>query len=155
MTVSNRTHIRLNNGKHTQLLHLGLVTLAGADRLLVGLGHLHGTLKRDVPAVALGIAGSLQRMRVTMKLEGDFMRVSLLELGGVVEREDVLGVRLGCLSLLVEEQEALAGLAGPCNDRVRDFRLLATHIQVQVLRRHGGVAEPELLLCRKQRPTMD
>lgn len=50
------------------------------------------------------------------------------------------------LVLLVEEEQALAGLAGPCNDSVRDLRLLATEEEIEVLGCNGLVAEPEFLL---------
>jgi len=46
-------------------------------------------------------------------LEGELMGRSLLEVGGLVERNDTSGLSTVTLTLLVEEEEALAGLAGP------------------------------------------
>lgn len=56
------------------------------------------------------------------------------------------------LALLVEEQEALAGLRCPGNDGVCDLRLLAAKVEVEVLWLDGLVAQPELLLARDERP---
>lgn len=70
----------------------------------------------------------------------------LLQLGGLVESEDVVGVCPVRIVLLVEEEQALAGLAGPRNDGVCDLGLLAAEVQVKVLRGDGSVVEPELLL---------
>lgn len=54
-------------------------------------------------------------------------------------------------ALLVEEQEALAGLACPANDRVGDLWVLTTHVVVHVLSRDRLVTEPELVLREDQR----
>lgn len=56
------------------------------------------------------------------------------------------------LALLVEEQEALAGLRCPGNDGVCDLRLLAAEVEVEVLWLDSLVAQPELLLARDERP---
>lgn len=42
----------------------------------------------------------------------------LLQVSGLVKSEDVVWVCAVGLVLLVEEEQALSGLAGPCNDVV-------------------------------------
>lgn len=84
-------------------------------------------------------------MLLIVELEGDLMWSLLLEIGGIIESKNVAGLLLG-LALLVEEEETLAGGAGPRDNIVRDLRLLPTHIGAQVLGRDGIVAEPELTL---------
>jgi hypothetical protein len=55
---------------------------------------------------------------VAGNLESELVRRSILEVGGLVERNDTSGLSAVTLALLVEEEEALAGLAGPGSDRV-------------------------------------
>lgn len=50
------------------------------------------------------------------------------------------------VSVLGEEEQTLASLAGPGDDRVGNFRLFATEVLPQVGRVDGLVAEPEVLL---------
>ena len=104
--------------KHTQLLDLRLVGLAVTDRLLGGLTKLDRLLDGLVPAVALGIVAGLEAVLVAGDLESELMGRSLLEVGGLVERNDTSGLGAVALTLLVEEEETLAGLAGPSSDGV-------------------------------------
>ena len=104
--------------KHTQLLDLRLVSLTGTDRLLGSLAKLDGLLNRLVPAITLGIVAGLEAVLVAGDLESELMGRSLLEVGGLVERNDTSGLSAVALTLLVEEEEALAGLAGPGSDGV-------------------------------------
>jgi hypothetical protein len=104
--------------KHTQLLNLGLVSLAGTDRLLGGFAKLDGLLNGLVPAVTLSIVAGLEAVLVARNLESELMWRSLLEVGGLVERNDTSRLSAVALTLLVEEEEALAGLAGPGSDGV-------------------------------------
>ena len=57
-------------------------------------------------------------MLVAGNLESELMGRSLLEVGGLVERNDTGRLSAVALALLVEEEEALAGLAGPGSDGV-------------------------------------
>jgi hypothetical protein len=107
-----------NIGKRTQLLHLGLVDLAVTDRLLGSLTKLDRLLDRLVPAITLSIAVGLEAVLVTADLEDELMGRGLLKVGGLVERNDTSGLGAITLALLVEEEKALAGLAGPCGDGV-------------------------------------
>lgn len=85
-------------------------------------------------------------MAVGANLESKGVSSLLLQVSGLVESQDILRVCSVCVVLLVEEEQTLAGLAGPCNDGVRDLRLLTAEIEIQVLRGDGGVVEPKLLL---------
>lgn len=104
--------------KHTQLLDLRLVGLAGTNRLLGGLAKLDRLLDRLVPAVTLSIVAGLEAVLVAGDLESELVGRSLLEVGGLVERNDTSGLSAVALALLVEEEEALASLAGPGSDGV-------------------------------------
>ena len=57
-------------------------------------------------------------MLVAVDVEGELVGVSLLEVSGLVERDDTSGLGAVTLTLLVEEEQALAGLAGPSSDGV-------------------------------------
>jgi hypothetical protein len=105
-------------GKRTQLLHLGLVDLAVANRLLGSLAELDRLLDRLVPAITLSVAVGLEAVLVTADLEDELMGRGLLQVGGLVERNDTSGLSAIALALLVEEEKTLAGLAGPCSDGV-------------------------------------
>jgi hypothetical protein len=105
-------------GKRTQLLHLGLVDLAVTNRLLGSLTELDRLLDRLVPAITLSIAVGLEAVLVTADLEDELMGRGLLQVGGLVERNDTSGLSAIALALLVEEEKTLAGLAGPCSDGV-------------------------------------
>jgi hypothetical protein len=59
--------------------------------------------------------------------------------------EDTGGVLL-LVGVLDEVKQTLAGLAGPCDNRVSNLRLLAAEVLSQVGRRDGLLAEPEVLL---------
>jgi len=104
--------------KHTQLLDLRLVGLAITDRLLGGLAKLDRLLDRLVPAVTLSIVAGLEAVLVAGNLESELMGRGLLEVGGLVERNDTGGLSAVALTLLVEEEQTLAGLAGPGSDGV-------------------------------------
>lgn len=104
--------------KHTQLLDLGLVGLAVTDRLLGGLAKLNRLLDRLVPAVTLSIVAGLEAVLVAGNLESELVGRSLLEVGGLVEGNDTSGLGAVTLALLVEEEQALAGLASPGSDGV-------------------------------------
>lgn len=108
----------LRRDEHTQLLDLGLVALAVADGLLGGLAKLDRLLNRLVPAVTLSIVAGLEAVLVAGNLESELVGRSLLKVGGLVERNDTSGLSAVALTLLVEEEEALAGLAGPGSDGV-------------------------------------
>jgi hypothetical protein len=140
--------------KHTQLLHLGLVALAVADRLLGSLAKLDRLLDRLVPAITLGIVVSLEAVLVAADLKGELVRSSLLEVGGLVKRDDTAGLGAVHLALLVEEKKTLAGVARPGGHGVRDLGLLATEVETEVLGSDGRVAEPELLLGESELPVM-
>jgi hypothetical protein len=99
--------------KHTQLLHLGLVDLAVTDRLLGSLAELDRLLDRLVPAITLSVVAGLEAVLVAGDLESELMRRSLLEVSGLVERNDTGGLSTVTLALLVEEEQTLAGLASP------------------------------------------
>lgn len=138
--------------KPTQLLHLGLVALAVTDRLLGSLAELDGLLDRLVPAITLNVAVGLEAVLVTADLEGELVGRGLLEVGGVVESNDTSRLGAVALALLVEVQEAVAGLAGPGGHGVGDLGLLATEVEAKVLGSDGGVVEPELLLGESELP---
>ena len=104
--------------KHTQLLDLRLVGLAVTDRLLGGLAKLDRLLDRLVPAVTLSIVAGLEAVLVAADLESELMGRGLLEVSGLVEGNDTSGLGAVTLTLLVEEEQALAGLAGPGSDGV-------------------------------------
>ena len=104
--------------KHTQLLDLRLVSLAVTDRLLGGLAELDRLLDRLVPAVTLSIVAGLEAVLVARNLESELVGRSLLEVGGLVEGNDTSRLGAVTLALLVEEEETLAGLAGPSSDGV-------------------------------------
>lgn len=57
-------------------------------------------------------------MLVAGNLESELVGRSLLEVGGLVEGNDTSGLGAVTLTLLVEEEQALAGLAGPGSDGV-------------------------------------
>lgn len=82
------------------------------------------------------------------------MRILLLQVSGLIERKDVVRVCAIRVILLVEEEQALAGLTGPCNDGVCGLGLLAAKVQVEILRGHGSVVEPELFLGGDERPAV-
>jgi hypothetical protein len=138
--------------EHTQLLNLGLVALAVANGLLGGLAKLDRLLDRLVPAIALSVAVGLEAVLVAGDLKGELVGRGLLEVGGVVESNDASRLGAVTLALLVEEEEALAGLAGVGGDGVRNLGLLATEVETQVLRSDGRVVEPELLLGESELP---
>ena len=138
--------------KHTQLLDLRLVGLAVKDRLLGGLAKLDRLLDRLVPAVTLSIVVGLEAVLVAGDLESELVGRSLLEVGGLVEGNDTSGLGAVTLTLLVEEEQALAGLAGPGGHGVGDLGLFATQVETKVLRGDGGIVEPELLLGESELP---
>lgn len=57
-------------------------------------------------------------MLVAGNLESELVGRGLLEVGGLVEGNDTSGLGAVTLTLLVEEEQALAGLAGPSSDGV-------------------------------------
>ena len=144
--------IVLRRDEHTQLLDLGLVALAVADGLLGGLAKLDRLLDRLVPAITLSVAVGLEAVLVAGDLEGELMGRGLLEVGSVVESNDASRLGAVTLALLVEEEEALAGLAGPGGHGVGDLGLLATEVETQVLRGDSRVVETELLLGESELP---
>lgn len=91
-------------------------------------------------------------MLVAADVESELVGRGLLEVGGVVESNDTSRLGTVALALLVEEEKALAGLAGPGGDGVRDLGLLATQVEAEVLGIDGGVVEPELLLGESELP---
>lgn len=140
--------------KLTQLLHLGLVTLTLADLLLGGLAELDGLFDREIPSIALNVAGGLECVVVAVQLEGNLMWRLLLEIRGIVQRQDVGRTCAVSLTLLVEEKKAFAGLAGPGDDCVGNLGLLATKVQIELLRGDGLIVQPKLLLGGNQRPAV-
>jgi hypothetical protein len=85
-------------------------------------------------------------------LKGELVGRGLLEVGGVVESNDAGRLGAVTLALLVEEEKALAGLAGPGGHGVGNVGLLATEVETKVLRGDGRVVEPELLLGESELP---
>lgn len=104
------------------------------------------------PAITLSVVGSLEAVLVAVQLEAELVRRGLLKVSGLVERKHAGGLSAVGVTLLVEEEKALAGLAGPCNNRVRDLGLLASQVGAKVLGSDWGVAEPELLLGESELP---
>lgn len=138
--------------KPTQLLHLSLIALAVTDRLLGSLAELNGLLNRLVPAITLNVAVGLEAVLVAADLEGELVGRGLLKIGSIVESNDTSRLGAVALTLLVEVQEAVAGLAGPGGHGVRDLGLLATEVEAKVLGSDGGIVEPELLLGESELP---
>ena len=131
---------------------LGLVALATMDGGLLRLANLHSTLERDEPTITLSVVGSLQGVLLAVDPEDDLVWVVLLQVGGIVERKNAVWASALSLTLLVEEKETLAGLAGPGNDWVGNLSLLATGEEVEVLGCDRRIAQPEFLLGWHQRP---
>jgi hypothetical protein len=88
------------------------------DLLLGGLSKFDGLLDGEVPAIALGVAGGLECVRVGADLEGEGVGRLLLQVGSFIKSKDVVRVCPVGVVLLVEEEQALAGLAGPRNNGV-------------------------------------
>ena len=138
--------------QHTQLLHLSLVALALASLLLGGLAKLHRLLDRREPAITLGIAGGLECVIVAVELERDLVSGRPLKVSRLVKSQHALRRLVRGVSLLVEEEQTLASLAGVGDNGVGHLGLLTAHERVHVLRRDGVIAEPEFLLRRDEGP---
>lgn len=91
-------------------------------------------------------------MLVAADVEGELVGSGLLQVGGIVESDDASRLGAVTLTLLVEEEEALASLAGPGSDGVGNLGLLATEEEAQVLGSDSSVVEPELLLRESELP---
>lgn len=113
---------------------------------------LNRLLDRVVPSIALSIVGCLESVALVVQAEGELVWAALLEVGGLVERKNTCWASLAGLSLLDKEQKTLSGLAGPCNDWVRNLSLLTTEVEVEVCWCYWLVAEPEVLLGESELP---
>lgn len=122
-----------------------LVALAGLDRVLGRLGLGDGLFDGDEPAITLRRVLGLEGVLVAGELDGEGQGAVLDEVGGIGQVEDTGRVLL-LVGVLDEEQEALAGLAGPGDRGVGDLGLLAAQVLPQVGRLDGLLAEPEVLL---------
>lgn len=149
----------------TELLDLLLVGFAGNNALFGGLGLLDGLFDGDEPSIALSSGGSLESVLVAVKLEveredtilAQFRRIGLESVLENVLRDanrghvDAYQVQntsrsLFLIGVLDEEQQSLAGDAGPSSSRVGDIGLLATKILGEAGGGNGGLlTEPEVL----------
>jgi len=130
---------------HTDLLLLLLVAIAGLNALLGLLRIDDGLLDGNVPAITLGGGLGLEGVLVARDLEGKGDSAVLGEISCVGQVEDTGGVLL-LVGVLDEEQQTLAGLAGPGDNRVSDLWLLAAEVLSQVGGLNGLLSEPEVLL---------
>lgn len=153
-----------------QLLKLSLVTLAGGDGLLLGLGLGRLGLDGDNPAVALGGAGGLEGVLLASNLElelagallGHIRDIGLDGLAKVhtsrhekplatYQVDDVARVSL-VLGALGDEQQTLAGLTGPGGDGVGNSRLLVLVEVDELLGLNSVIVEVEEALSEAQAP---
>jgi hypothetical protein len=140
-----RDTFRKRLDEHTDLLLLRLVTLAGLDALLSGLGLGDSMLNSHVPSVTLGSGLSLESVLRAGDLERESVGTVLVEVGSVGKAKSTSGVLL-LVGVLNEVEKTLSGLAGPRSDGVSNLRLLATEVLPQVGGGDSLLAEPEVLL---------
>lgn len=159
-----------SNNRLGQLLKLSLVALTRGDGLLLSLGLGGLGLQGGDPAVALSSVGGLEGVLVAVQLEEELIGALLGNIGniglfhvspvpfgaiihpcGTYQADDASGSSL-VLSTLGEEEQTLAGLAGPGDDRVGDSGLLVATEDGQLLGLDSIVAEVEEALGEAEAP---